>query len=71
MATVRSPISSRSRVTSRISTACALNSPPPSLSKQFGLDPCRFELAQMLLRQPLVGRQQEDAVQFVLAAVPG
>ena len=45
--------------------------PSAVLVEQFGLDPCRFELAQVLLRQPLVGRQQEDAVQFVLPAVPG
>jgi hypothetical protein len=38
--------------------------PAPVLVEQFGVDARRLELAQVLLGQTLVGRQQQDAVQF-------
>jgi hypothetical protein len=38
--------------------------PAPVLVEQFGFDARRLELAQVLLGQALVGRQQQDAVQF-------
>ncbi len=39
----------------------------PVLVEQLRVDACRLELAQVLLRQPLVGREQEDAVQLAAA----
>ena len=69
MAMVLSPISSRSLVISRISTACPVNSPRPSLLNSSAVDARRLELAQVLLGQPLVGREQQDAVQLAPPAV--
>src|SRR5690606_11539903 len=41
----------------------ARKEPPPLLAEDFGLNARPFELAQMLLRKPLVGRKQNDTVQ--------
>ena len=45
--------------------------PRPVLVEQLRIDARRLELAQMLLREPFVGREQEDAVQLVPTAVQG
>jgi hypothetical protein len=43
--------------------------PVPILVEQFGVDARRLELAQVLLGETLVGRQQQDAVQFPASPV--
>ena len=43
--------------------------PAPVLVEQLRVDARRLELAQVLLRQPLVGREQQDAVQLAPPAV--
>ena len=45
--------------------------PAAVLVEQLGVDARRLELAQMLLREPFVGRKQEDAVQLAPPAVLG
>ena len=45
--------------------------PASVLVEQFSVNARCLELAQVLLREPSVGRKQEDAVQLAPTAMPG
>jgi hypothetical protein len=41
----------------------------PVLREQFGLDPRQLELFEMLVRKPLVRREQDDLIEFMLTVM--